>query len=93
MQYILNDEVFYKEINGEFLAYSGQSGETMLLHGHAFHILKRLVQPCSSLSLLEILINESSNDDSGIDPELFLRDTLHELVDRGFINASNPLAS
>ena len=83
MQYIQCRAVFIKEIDGDFLAYSGQSGETILLHECAFRILNDLVQPRSYSALRDML--DSSNDDFGIDLDRFLRDTLRELVDRGFI--------
>ncbi len=85
MHYILCHNVSYKEINGDFLAYSGQSGETMLLHEYAFKILKYLSQPLSYSALYGMLVSGVLNGGSDIDLDMFLRDTLHQLTERGFI--------
>lgn len=85
MQYVLCHGVSYKEVGESFLAYSAQSAETILLHQYTFQILKCLSRPFSYLELLEILTQESSSDNCDIDLDIFLRNTLHELVDRGFI--------
>lgn len=87
MKYMVCREVFYKEIEGDFLAYSAQSGETTLLHKYAFQILQYLAQPFSYIELLEMLKHENSSDGLVVDLDMFLRDTLHELIERGFVNA------
>jgi hypothetical protein len=86
MQYTICQEVFFKQMDDSFLAYSGQSGETMMLHEYAFHILTSLSQPFSYNELLKML--GCLYEDSDIDLEAFLQNTLRQFVEQGFINVS-----
>jgi len=83
MFYILQDNVYLRILEGEYLAYSALTNETIILDETAFYLLESLKnEKCCFSSLLSLF---SSDKASRGDTKNLLKFFLEDFIKRGFV--------
>ena len=85
MNYFICNSVYFREINGEYLAFSCQSKETLILHFLAFEVLNILKNRSLDFDNLVLLLLKKSKDMTEKELREFLRSTLESFCELGFV--------
>jgi len=84
MKYCLYKGLQYRKLDNQFLVYSNQSRETLLVHSMAFRIIELMNQaPQTFESLCDAMAN--MQDISASEEQDFIRVTLDKFTDLGII--------
>ena len=84
------DSIALRKLDDDCVAFSGFSGETVLLHPISYRILIMLsVKPYTLIQLLTFIQNDQTEEETSGDINGFLDDMLLDLVNRGFIHSVN----
>lgn len=85
MNYSLNNAVYFRAIKGEYLAFSSQSKETLILHFLAFEVLNVLKNRSLDFDNLVLLLLKKSKSMTEKELREFLRSTLESFCELGFV--------
>jgi len=84
------DNVAFRQLDDDCVAFSGFSGETILLHPLSYQILSMLsVKPYTTSQLFDFIQNVQDGEGSSGNISEFLENMLLDLVNRGFIHPVN----
>jgi len=84
------DSVAFRQLDDDYVAFSGFSGETVLLHPLSYRILTMLsVKPYTICQLFGFIQNVQTGEETSENISEFLDNMLLDLVNRGFIHAVN----
>lgn len=87
VQYQALDAIAFRKLDEDCVAFSGFSGETVLLHPLSFRILNLLsTEPYTFSRLSGFIRNELAEDETPEDISGFLDTMLLDLVNRGFVH-------
>lgn len=82
----INEQVSIRQLGQDYLAYSAQTNQTIVLESLAYRLLKLLAEPLNIDDLLAIVKNEAEFAGMEVDDKtVYLETVLRELSARGFI--------
>jgi len=85
-----HDCVAFRQLDDDYVAFSGFTGETVLLHPLSYQVLTMLsVKSYSSSQLMDFIQNVQAGEESSRNISEFLDNMLLDLVNRGFIHLVN----
>ena len=83
--YFINDETHFRIIDREYVAFSGLSKETVVLHELAFDVLTSLKKCPYSFEKLLIILLKKNKGMTEKELRVFLRSTLESFCELGFV--------
>lgn len=87
MKYSISEQVLFTELDGEYLAYSGKTGETLVIEEYAYDILNYLSGLHSFAAILRMIAEKTGGNPDG-EFETLLRNTLDFFISRGYIETA-----
>lgn len=86
--YVLNKEIAYREVCGEYLIFSGASRQTLIIHPYAFKMIQLLERQARTYhEVLDVLASDNyefNNDDLAS----FISAALEQFIDFGVLEYS-----
>jgi len=86
--YVLNKEIAYREVCGEYLIFSGASRQTLIVHPYAFKLIQLLEKQAHSYHEMLDALGKDSNEFNNIELASFVSASLEQFIDFGVLDHS-----
>lgn len=86
MYFRLNEVVKYRQLDDQFIVYSGATNETLLVHFYAYKMIELLETGLQSVEGLREVFNEVETDK---EQQGFIRTTIEQFLSLGIIEKTH----